>query len=212
MYECIIFDVDGTLIDTERVIVLALQRLLARRGREIDRAELQFVLGIPGDLSLRQLGVTDRYQALQEWNQNIQTLAGEIRLFDGIRPLIQQLDQQDVLKGIVTSKTREELTMDFGPFGLMSSFPFSVCVDEVTYHKPHPEPLLRCLEMASVAPADALYIGDTIYDSECARESGVDFALALWGARPGSSIPASLELTHPCDLLNVADRMNRRIR
>ncbi|HSV30646.1 MAG TPA: HAD family hydrolase [Atribacteraceae bacterium] len=205
MYQCIIFDVDGTLIDTERVIIRALQRVLEKRGHRVEGQDLSFAVGIPGDASLSRLGVVDREASLREWNDHIQSLSGEIRLFDGIRDLIERLEEKGLKKGIVTSKTREELSDDFGPFGMMHYFPYRVCVDEVTFHKPHPEPLLRCLELASCAPEEALFVGDTIYDSECARDSGVDFALALWGVQQGMTIPSDIALIHPLDLLNLVE-------
>ncbi len=207
LYECIVFDVDGTLIDTENVIIRALQLVLERRGRYFPDEKLDFVLGIPGDISLSKLGIKDCAGAIKEWNEHIQNLAGDIQLFDGIDLLIEALDKRKISKGIVTSKTRKELSDDFGPFGLMERFPHIVCVDDIPFHKPHPAPLLRCLESASVPARLALYIGDTIYDAECARAAGVDFALAGWGAKSESNIPCDLYFNNPLDLLPLLDGM-----
>jgi len=205
VYKCIVFDVDGTLIDTENVIIRALQLVLERRGRFSPGDNLDFVLGIPGDISLNKLGVSDCAQAIQEWNEHIQNLSGDIQLFDGIVPLIEALEERNIRKGIVTSKTRKELKDDFGSFGLLGRFAHVVCVDDTPFHKPHPAPLVCCLESAGVPPEHALYIGDTIYDSECARSAGVDFALAGWGAKSESIVPFDLFLKYPLDLLSLLE-------
>ncbi|GLX66098.1 HAD family hydrolase [Paenibacillus glycanilyticus] len=144
MYKAVIFDIDGTLIDTRR---------------------------------------------------------HAIEVFEGIREMLHDLSEHPVLRGIVTSRTSQEYLDDFVPFGLVRDLPFALCADDTKRHKPHPEPLLKFLEISGAEAAATLYIGDTVYDYECARDAGVDFGLAMWGCKQPEAIPAKYKFEHPRDVL-----------
>ncbi|MEG0450304.1 MAG: HAD hydrolase-like protein, partial [Lysinibacillus sp.] len=71
-------------------------------------------------------------------------------------------------------------------------------------HKPHPEPLLVCLEGLHATKNEAVYIGDSIYDMQCANSAGVKFALALWGSKTTNGFEsADYVLNAPKDILNI---------
>ena len=76
-----------------------------------------------------------------------------------------------------------------------------MCAEDVQNAKPDPEPILTALQALGICPEDALYVGDSPSDASSARAAGVDFALALWGCRPGASIPAEHPLARPDDLI-----------
>lgn len=204
MYKTIIFDVDGTLVNTEKAVLGSLQRLLEvdyGQRRELD--ELTFSLGIPGMNVLPRFGIADAAAANERWNYFMKEFYDDIHIYDGISELLAALGQRGLAKGIVTSKTREELRDDFEPFGLLPQLPHIVCADDTSRHKPHPEPLLAFLDSTGADRAASLYIGDTVYDYECARDAGVDFALALWGCRSPETIPAKHKLAQPLDVLGL---------
>lgn len=124
-------------------------------------------------------------------------------MFNGIENLLDMLRNKEITQGIVTSKTTQELKDDFEPFGLMRYLPYVVCADDTKKHKPHPEPLLKFLEISNAHASSSIYIGDTMYDFACAREAGVDFALALWGCKQHEHIPAKYKLNKPSDILDL---------
>lgn len=201
MYKYIIFDIDGTLMDTEKAIISALQELLqSEKNRRYSPEELHFILGIPGKVALKELQIADPDSALSKWNEYLTKYVSFIQLFPDIKKVIKQLHGNGITTGIVTSKTALEYTHDFIPFGLDKYFQHVVCADDTLHHKPHPEPLLKSLEKASALPSEAIYIGDTIYDSQCAAAAGVDFALALWGTR-NKKILSKYQLESPSDIL-----------
>lgn len=204
MYRTFIFDVDGTLIDTEKAVLGSLQKLMkSDYGQDLDAEQLSFVLGIPGADALPRLGVTDIDHANERWNEFMVDFSSTITIFNGINNLLMALNNQGLATGIVTSKTKEELQADFVPHGLMNMLQYVVCADDTARHKPHPEPLLKFLDLSGADRATAVYIGDTIYDSECARDAGIDFALALWGCRNPEAIDAKHRLSSPSDLLTM---------
>lgn len=203
MYDTVIFDVDGTLIDTEKAVIGSLQSMLRiDYGMEMDAAELSFVLGIPGAASLQRLGIGQTGPACDRWNERMKDFFDTIEVFEGIEEVMAAIQSRKLVQGIVTSKTREELLHDFAPFGLMKYLNFTVCADDTYNHKPDPEPLLKFLDLSCSNRETSLYIGDTVYDYECARAAGVDFGLALWGCKQPDRIPAKHLFQRPQDILH----------
>ncbi|TXK83725.1 HAD family hydrolase [Paenibacillus sp. N3.4] len=201
MYKTIIFDVDGTLIDTEEAVLGSLQKMLKiDYGKEIDTDALSFVLGIPGSRSLPQLGIENVDKGNERWNYFMKDYVSSMKVFNGIPDLLVTIKQMNIVQGIVTSKTNVELMDDFVPFNLMDYLPYIVCADDTFNHKPHPEPLLKFLEISGADPETSIYIGDTIYDYECARDAGIDFGLALWGCKNHESINAKYKFTSPQEI------------
>lgn len=190
-YSHIVFDVDGTLIDNEKVILASLQKAIEQTdGRRIESGELRFALGIPGMDALAKLNVSDPVAVHTLWEQ-INTLhAAETRLFDGISETIATLSQKGYILGIITSRTREELLEEvvgrFAP--IIPYFGLQVCADDTLLHKPNAEPLLFYMEKTGAASRDILYIGDSIYDCQCAKNAGVDFGLVGWGGAAWNEI------------------------
>lgn len=207
MYTTFIFDIDGTLINTEQAVLGSLQKLLRTNyHREILQQDLAFVLGIPGAVSLRQLGIEDVEYANKCWNELMREYQHTVHVFQGIEPLLADLREQSVTMGVVTSKTNQEFLDDFVPFGLVRDLPHVVCADDTERHKPNPEPLLKFLEISGAQAETSIYIGDTIYDYECARDAGMDFGLALWGCKQPDAIPAKYKFEHPQDIFTLCSR------
>ncbi len=206
MYNTIIFDVDGTLIDTEKAVLGSLQKMLKTDyEKSVPIEDLYFVLGIPGSNSLSQLGISDIDKANERWNYFMKDFFQSIKVFEGIKELLKVLKSKDTLQGIVTSKTNEELINDFVPFGLSSYLTHTVCADDTERHKPNPDPLLKFLDISGADPKKSIYIGDTVYDYECARDAGIDFGLALWGCKNHENIQAKYKLKCPQDIFELLD-------
>lgn len=199
MYKCVAFDVDGTLFDTNHSILVSLQQvLLEELGREYAEEELRFVLGIPGTVALEQLGVADIPTAIEKWITYTRFNLHLVRIFPGIADLLASLRAADVTLGLVTSRTRVELE-SLARFGLWEYFTTVVCAGDTERGKPDPDPILKLLADTGRRPPEVLYVGDTIYDSQCAHAAGVKFALALWGATD-PAVPCDYRLEHPEEL------------
>lgn len=204
MYPCIIFDVDGTIINTEKAVIGSLQRTLKEvSGRDYGHDELTFVLGIPGSTALPRLGIRNVEEVNEIWNGYMKEYHADIHIYPKIDFVLKTLQDAKIMTGIVTSKTRQELQDDFVPFGLMKYLSYIVTADDTLKHKPNPEPIQKFLEISDVSKSEAIYIGDTVYDRMCAEDAGVAFALAAWGAPSPGDIDAKYKLNDPMDILKL---------
>ncbi|MEL7588151.1 MAG: NUDIX hydrolase N-terminal domain-containing protein [Prolixibacteraceae bacterium] len=200
-YSHIIFDVDGTLVDTEKALLCSLQdTVFELKGERPDLADLKFSFGIPGDVTLKQLGIGEIERANQIWYDRFNEYYDSVVLFPGIEALIRELHSKGYRLGIVTSRNRMEFGEDFPRFGLSEYFGTVVCAGDSPESKPQPGPMLKYLETAGISAGEALYIGDTIYDWQCAAGAGVDFGLALWGHNSARHIRADYFFGDPCEI------------
>lgn len=207
MYKHIVFDVDGTLIDTEFAVLHSLQDILKDvLGQKFSLKELEFTLGITGENALKQLKVTDIQKTLELWNEKLELYKDKVVVFEGIKDLLQALTKREYQLGIVTSKTRNEYKVEVTPFELDKYFDIIICADDTSNHKPNPEPLLKYLELSQVDLKEIIYIGDSVYDYECATSANIDFAFAKWGNKR-QNIDAKYILESSMDLLNICESL-----
>ncbi|MGN2336733.1 HAD family hydrolase [Clostridium cagae] len=203
-YSHVIFDIDGTLIDTEKAVLRSLQKtILEVKGIKKDLDELKFALGIPGKDALIKLGIEDLEKVECIWTEFFNEYSDEICVFDGIGKILQELKSNFITLGIITSKTRKEYEDDFMNFGLDDCFNAVICADDTIKHKPNAEPMEEYLKYTNAKREDTIYIGDSIYDVMCATNAGVDSALALWGRDDSDNIKSTYYLNCPNDILNI---------
>lgn len=211
-YEQIVFDIDGTLLDTEYAVLHSLQDTVRELyKKEISVSELRFALGITGADALKILQIEDISRALGLWDKNMGKYADTVKVFEGISELLEELLKMDCQMGIVTSKTREEFEHDFGRFGISHYFKTIVCADDTKKHKPDAAPLLKYMELSGADCKEILYVGDSRYDSECAENAGIEFALAVWGSH-SRSVRADYFLEKPLDLSDITITEQRKMR
>lgn len=204
MIKCVVFDVDGTLIDTGEAIITSLQKVLKEDlGQAYSEDELGFAFGIPGAVTLERLGIDDIENSIGKWIKYLDDFKDTIKVFGGINNCLLKLKAGSIKTGIVTSKTKEEFDSSFTPLGLADYFDYVVCADDTERHKPNPEPLLKLMEISGNKPEEIIYIGDTKYDRDCAAGAGVKFGLALWGAKSTEGINPEYLLHSPEDILDI---------
>jgi phosphoglycolate phosphatase len=186
-YRLIVFDWDGTLIDSAATIVECIQYSCAEMGLGVPEAtRASHVIGLGLHDSLR-IAVPDlppeRYSEFVALYRN-HFLAREtaMELFPGMPELIETL-ARDRLLAIATGKSRRGLDRALQASGLGGYFAASRCADE-TNPKPHPAMLLELMEELGVERSSTLMVGDTSHDMQMAREAGVDAAAVTYGAHP----------------------------
>lgn len=206
MLDTVLFDIDGTLIDTEYANVEGLRRYLKKDHQmECAYPQLRKVFGIPGKEGLRLLGFEESQlvEMHRGWHREAQKLYHTAKVFPGIVAVLEQLRHSGVHVGIVTSKTDQTFASSFEPYGITHFFDFVVTADNTQQHKPHPEPLLYYLAQTQRAAARTIYIGDTLYDQASSLAACVSFGLAEWGAPSDVAFQPTYRLAQPQDILTI---------
>lgn len=200
-YTHIIFDIDNTLTNTTEAVLHSLQMAIREvTGEHWELGRLTPVLGIPGSRAFEVLGITSQAHIRQIyplWEQYMFSYQHTAYVYEGIPPLMEYLGQAGFALGIITSKTRKQYRDSFVPFGLSGFFRTVVTADDTVQHKPDPAPLNAYMELNHMKPSQALYVGDSVYDMECAKAAKVDSALALWGNHNPRGISSTYRFSSP---------------
>jgi len=185
-FKLLVFDWDGTLMDSEARIVACIQSAFADLGempppREVARE----VIGLGLEEAMTMLWPDGSVQQRRELvdRYRFHFLGGNetaSSLFPGARELIEDLNQRGLLLAVATGKSRRGLESALASTGLRGQFHATRCADE-TFSKPHPEMLLQVMEELGADQAETLMIGDTEFDMAMARNAGVAALAVAYG-------------------------------
>ncbi|HEX7637592.1 MAG TPA: phosphoglycolate phosphatase [Burkholderiaceae bacterium] len=208
----VLFDLDGTLVDSAPDLAGAANRLRADHGLPpLPLAQLRPMVGsgARGMIGIA-FGVKpgeSRFEPLRDafLDHYRQGLLMETRPFEGIEALLARLEAAGMPWGIVTNKaTRYTLPIVEG-LGLARRAAVVVCGDTTPHSKPHPEPLLSAARTIGVAPQSLAYVGDDLRDALAARAAGMPMLAAAWGylgqGEPVSAWGADAVADAPADVL-----------
>ena len=196
--QAVLFDLDGTLIDTAPDFAGVLNRQLVAHGRRPLPYEAVRSVVSQGARAVVTLGFGDRFPAdsdefeaiRQEFLASyLQHLADETRLFPGMDELLTALESRGTPWGIVTNKP-EGLAAALMPLlGWEQRCAVLIGGDTLAVRKPDPLPLLVAAERIGVAPRECVYVGDDERDIVAARAAGMPSIVALWGYRLAEDDP-----------------------
>ncbi|OPX54686.1 phosphoglycolate phosphatase [Oceanospirillum multiglobuliferum] len=184
----VLFDLDGTLIDTADDLAACLNRLLAEeslahlphaliRTQVSNGANAMIKLAFGHDLD-EQLALSYRNRLLQHYAENI---AQHSCWFDGLEAFTHKLKQTGIPWGIVTNKPRLYTDLLLNAMGIDQQVDVVVCPDDLGVAKPDPRPLLHACTQVQADPANAVYVGDHIRDIQAGRAAGMRTVAAAYG-------------------------------
>ena len=201
-FRAIVFDWDGTLVDSTALIAGALRNACAAIGCPVpSETDARFVIGLGLADALAHVapGLDAHEQRALLGHYRTHYLDGEaaIPLFDGAYAMLEELDAAGYLLGVATGKTRVGLDRALAAQGLAGRFHATRCADE-GFPKPHPDMLRVLMDRLAVQPGETLMIGDTTHDLDLARNAGAHAVAVAYGAHDveGLRSRAPLALVH----------------
>lgn len=206
-YRLLVFDWDGTIIDSASTIAECIRDASRDLGLEVpdrERASHVIGLGLHDAMRIAVPGLpANRYpEFVESYRRHFLERKDRMQLFAGMRELLEHLSTSHLL-AIATGKSRRGLDRDLEYHGLKTLFAASRCADE-TNPKPHPAMLLELMEELSVERRAALMIGDTSHDLDMARAAEVDALAVTYGAHPEAGLRACLPLHCVADVTSLA--------
>lgn len=194
-FELIVFDWDGTLMDSTAAIVASIQaaaRDLGIQPPSDERARHIIGLGLIDALrhALPDLPMERYHEVAERYRHHFLSCDQDLLLFEGAVELIEDLTRAGYHLAVATGKTRKGLDRAFEVSGLGPRFQASRCADECR-SKPHPQMLEELMGEFGVGPDATLMIGDTTHDLQMARNAGVAALGVAYGAHPREILEAA---------------------
>jgi HAD superfamily hydrolase (TIGR01509 family) len=193
--EAVVFDVDGTLVDSIGAYHLVASRVAEPHGYVVEAAMVRRALDADVPFWPQVLGDRagdDAFVAMLRTATRAawpDILRDNVRAFDGAREALQALRDAGLRLGICTASGGETFAA-LEAAELFGFFDAVVTAADVTHRKPHPEGLIRCLERLGVEPSRAAYVGDTAVDVRASHAAGLWPVGVLTGAGDGASLAA----------------------
>jgi pyrophosphatase PpaX len=212
----VLFDLDGTLIDSVRLILDSYHHTLATHGLP-PRTDEEWLEGVGTPLSAQFAtwqetdGMLDALIATYR-EYNLKHHDRMVTAYPGVVDVVRVLKEDGVATGLVTSKNRSGALRGLTLARLESLMDVLVCADEVENPKPHPEPVEKAVRLLGSDPATTVYVGDSIHDMRSGRAAGVRTAAVLWGPFGRSHLEGSQPdywLEKPEELLGVVRERGR---
>ncbi|MEE9398624.1 MAG: HAD-IA family hydrolase [Methylococcales bacterium] len=217
--ESILFDLDGTLLDTAPDLALALNALLSDEDKpKLSVSQIRPYVS-QGARGLIELGFGKRIdepysnsliqRLVDNYSANI---AQETQPFPDVMEVIENVENRGLQWGIVTNKKTSLTERLLDQLGLFGNASCVICGDTTAKSKPHPEPLFEACKRVNSTPAECVYIGDAAKDIEAGRRAGMRTLIALYGYIGEDDHPeqweATAKISSPGDLLLWLDSLS----
>lgn len=193
-FDLIVFDWDGTLMDSAGAIVRAMQAAARDLGlAEVPAERARFVIGLGLGEALRHavpdLEETAYPRMVERYRHHYLSSDHELTLFEGVTEMIDALAARGHMLAVATGKSRLGLNRALGHSGLGAYFHATRCADEC-FSKPHPAMLEELMGELGARPERTLMIGDTTHDLQMARNAGTAGVAVSFGAHPAAVLEA----------------------
>lgn len=187
-YNVLLFDLDGTVADTDQMIVETMNILydLYRGGRRTPVEEIYYFSGPPiyDTLNKEFPGCDMEFMHSEFRRVSVKLYSKTVKAYPDCKEVLLSLKEKGYKLGIVTNKIHSSTLLCLKLIGLEGIFDSLVCYDDVKNPKPHGEPILKAMgELKETDLSKVLYVGDNKLDLLTANNAGVNCALVTWGPR-----------------------------
>jgi phosphoglycolate phosphatase len=169
----VLFDWDGTLVNTAEASYRCYEKLFGSYGIAFDRDAFRRTYSPNWHLTYSALGLAPERWAEADARWLGHYCEEEVVLIEGAREALLRVRAAGVRAGLVTSGDRVRVSRELADLGMAALFEVLVCAEDTIQRKPHPEALLLALERMRVAPGQAVYIGDSPEDVQMAKAAGL---------------------------------------
>lgn len=181
--DTIIFDFDGTIADTNQLVIDSWQHTYkARLGREEDVDKITRSFGEPLVETMKKVlpdfDVEESIAIYRSYQRDV--YESRIKAFPGMVDTVKELKSKGYKLGIVTSRLRGSTVTGLEAFGIADCIDVIVTCEDTDKHKPDPEPVLIGLDRLGSKPETAIMIGDSLFDIQCAHNANVKTVLVAW--------------------------------
>ena len=205
-YGTVLFDLDGTLIDSGAMI-LASFRHATRSVLQREYSDAELLAAVGGATLREQMHALDperTEELVESYREHNSPLHAELQPCAGVLDLLERLTDEGRRLGIVTSKRSTTVEMAFEVLPLRDYFEAVITTEQTERHKPHPEPLLLACERLGADPDDAAYVGDAPFDVAAAKAAGLGAIAVTWG---GIHSRGRLEREEPDAIVESTDEL-----
>lgn len=181
-YKAIIYDIDGTVLNTLNMNMYPLIKIIKEEtGEDWTFEDVLKFAPYPGMKVMEELQVKDKEKTYARWVQYVNEYEEGATLYDGFEDVFKAFHGK-IIQAVVSAKTTKQYQIDFVDKGLDQYMQVAILADDTDKHKPDPEPLFECLKRINVKPSEAIYIGDALSDYLASQNAHMDFGYAKWGS------------------------------
>lgn len=208
----ILFDFDGTLMDTNDLILTALRETSKKfRGRDIEDEEMSSILGKPLIVQMQELDPVQYAEMDTYYRSYYRERRDEYtKEFDGIREMLDKFLDMGIKMGIVSNKGTSGIQHGLTQFDMHKYFGTSVSADDVVQGKPDPEGIFIALKALDGKPENTLFIGDSSHDIESGKRAGTRTILVGWTILDRERLMASCPdhvVETPADIIEIVESL-----
>ena len=205
-FTTVVFDFDGTIADTNQLIIGSWQAVFrARRGVEGEISDILATFGEPLYYTMEKLfpefDVEESVDIYRSYQKEI--FVDQIEIFPGMKELVLELKERGYKVGIATSRLRASTLLGLNKFGLEDKIDALVTVEDTAKHKPDPEPALICLEKLGSTADESIMVGDSAYDMGCGKNAGMTTVLVGWSEVAKSGVESTAKENASADIFEI---------
>ncbi|MGY0693557.1 pyrophosphatase PpaX [Virgibacillus sp. FSP13] len=195
----ILFDLDGTLIDTNELIIASFKHTFDYYGKNFTREKAIEFIGPPLKESFETLDPSQADAMVETYRQhNLQHHDEYVTAFPYVIETLERLKEQGIQLGVVTTKMWHTVEKGLKLTSMDHFFDTVITLDDVTHAKPHPEPIIKAMHELDAKVESTLMVGDNSHDIEAGQNAGVQTAGVAWSLK-GKEM---LERYHPTYILD----------
>ena len=182
-FSCIIFDIDGTLTQTNELIYATFNHVASKYlQKEFTPSEIIGMFGPPEEVAIERLVGEKQYEeAIDDFYDYYETHHPRMAdAYNGIRELLEFLKSKGIILAVFTGKGKRTTLITLQKLGITSYFDLIVTGSDVENHKPSADGIRKVLKTFKLKPDEVLMVGDSVSDVKASHKAGVQIAAVLW--------------------------------